>query len=96
MGKGLKIAVIAVAVIVVLCFGAYRFFAGTYNKMVSSEENVKSAWSQVENVYQRRLDLIPNLVQAVKGYASHEAKVLRTLQKPAQRPAVPYRFRTMF
>ncbi len=45
---------------------------GTYNSMVNKEENVKTTWSQVENVYQRRADLIPNLVEIVKGYASHE------------------------
>jgi LemA protein len=43
-----------------------------YNKMVSMDEAVKSAWAQVENVYQRRADLIPNLVETVKGYAQHE------------------------
>lgn len=46
------------------------------NGFVSQEENVKSKWSQVENVYQRRLDLIPNLVNTVKGYASHEKETL--------------------
>lgn len=43
--------------------------------MVTADEGVKAAWSQVENVYQRRFDLIPNLVNTVKGYASHEEKV---------------------
>lgn len=47
-----------------------------YNRMVELDENVKASWAQVLNVYQRRADLIPNLVQVVKGYASHEKEVL--------------------
>ena len=47
-----------------------------YNTMVELEEDVSAAWAQVENQYQRRLDLIPNLVSTVKGYASHEESVL--------------------
>ena len=47
-----------------------------YNSLVSADENVKAAWAQVENVYQRRADLIPNLVNTVKGSAAHEEKVL--------------------
>ena len=48
----------------------------TYNGMVTKEETVKSAWSNVETQYQRRADLIPNLVSTVKGYASHEESTL--------------------
>ena len=44
--------------------------------MVTEDENVQAAWSQVENVYQRRADLIPNLVATVKGYAAHESQTL--------------------
>ena len=75
MKKGAKIGLIvaAVVLVVVLCFVGY--VAKTYNRLVALEENVESAWSQVENQYQRRLDLIPNLVETVKGYAKHESSV---------------------
>lgn len=64
-----------VIVIGVIAMGAMTF-SSVYNQLVKSDEAVKSAWSQVENVYQRRLDLIPNLVETVKGYAAHERQTL--------------------
>ena len=63
--------------ILVLLFGSY--FVGKYNTMVTKDENVKTAWSQVENQYQRRLDLIPNLVNTVKGFADHEQETLNAV-----------------
>lgn len=48
-----------------------------YNKMVGMQEGVDAQWAQVENVYQRRADLIPNLVATVKGYATHEQETLQ-------------------
>jgi len=66
--------IIAVIVIVLLVF--YSSIKGTYNGMVTRQEGVKAQWSQVENVYQRRADLIPNLVNTVKGYATHEKETL--------------------
>lgn len=63
---------IIIAVVLVLFF----WVRGVYNSMVTQDESVKTAWSQVENQYQRRLDLIPNLVNTVKGYASHERATL--------------------
>ncbi len=48
------------------------WFYRSYNKMVTSDENCNKQWAQVQSVYQRRADLIPNLVNTVKGYASHE------------------------
>ena len=67
-----KAGIIIGIVIVVLAL----YTCGKYNGMVGAEEQVKEAWSQVENVYQRRMDLIPNLVATVKGYAKHEEDVL--------------------
>ena len=50
------------------------FFWSTYNKLVKRDETVRTSWAQVENQYQRRIDLIPNLMETVKGYAAHEQK----------------------
>jgi LemA protein len=54
----------------------YFMFGGSYNNMVTKDENVQNAWAQVQNVYQRRMDLIPNLVNTVKGYADFEKGTL--------------------
>jgi len=76
MSKG-KIAFFAtVGVILLLAISLYGFFKGTYNRFVSMDEAVKSSWAQVENQLQRRYDLIPNLVETVKGYAKQEKEVL--------------------
>lgn len=65
--------------IVIVLFAIYSWFKGTYNDMVKLDEGVNGAWSQVENVYQRRMDLIPNLVNTVKGYAEHESETLKAV-----------------
>ncbi len=70
--KKLSIPVIIIAVVAVIAI----MCVSAYNSLVSSEESVDTAWSQVENVYQRRADLIPNLVNTVKGYATHEKETL--------------------
>ncbi len=55
------------------------WLAGSFNGLVTLDERVKQAWAQVENVYQRRADLIPNLVETVKGYAAHEKSTLQAI-----------------
>jgi LemA protein len=77
MGKGL-IVVIILALIALVVFGQY---IGVRNTLVSKNEAVKSAWSQVDIVLQRRADLIPNLVETVKGYAKQEQTVFGDIAK---------------
>ncbi len=72
MKKGTLISLVVLAVIALIFIWGF----GQYNNLVSQEETVESAWSQVENQYQRRLDLVPNLVNTVKGYAAHEQNTL--------------------
>lgn len=69
---GLTIGIAIVVVIVLLVFWG----VGQYNGLVTLDEQVNTSWSQVENQYQRRSDLIPNLVETVKGYAAHERETL--------------------
>lgn len=66
-------------VLVVIGFFLYSFFVGFYNTAVEYQENAKTAWSNVESAYQRRADLIPNLVNTVKGYAAHEKETLEAV-----------------
>lgn len=72
MKKGISSTLVIVLIILV----ALLWGVGEYNGLVKAEEGVSAQWAQVENAYQRRSDLIPNLVQTVKGYASHEEKTL--------------------
>jgi len=67
---------ITIIIVAVIALFFYSSIKGNYNKMVSMDQNVVSQWAQVENVYQRRADLIPNLVATVKGYAAHESETL--------------------
>ncbi len=67
---------IIIAIVIIVAVLLYGWVKGVYNQMVTHGENVDKHWADVENVYQRRADLIPNLVATVKGYASHEKETL--------------------
>jgi len=71
-----KTLIVILVIIGLLVVSAYSFFAGNYNKFVRLDQTVKSSWAQVENQLQRRFDLIPNLVETVKGYAKQEKDVM--------------------
>ncbi|HOS76900.1 MAG: LemA family protein [Syntrophales bacterium] len=76
MSTGKKALIVVLIVLLVLGISLYSFFKGNYNTFVRLDESVKSSWAQVENQLQRRYDLIPNLVETVKGYAKQERDVL--------------------
>lgn len=72
----MKKGCIGLIVLGIIALALYGWVKNSYNGLVKDQESVKTAWSQVENVYQRRADLIPNLVGTVKGYAKHEQETL--------------------
>jgi len=74
-------ALIALVVIIILAFAIGGSYVSAKNQMVAKNETVKSAWSQVDVVLQRRADLIPNLVETVKGYAKQEQTVFGDIAK---------------
>jgi len=80
MKKGLLFAGIGCfAVIVIIGIILVSMYINTYNKIVTLEEEVNGSWAQVQNMYQRRFDLIPNLVETVKGYAAHEKETFQAV-----------------
>lgn len=76
---GLKPGLMALVVILALVVIVALTFISYHNKFVRADESINQAWAQVQTQYQRRADLIPNLVETVKGYAAHEENVLKEI-----------------
>src|SRR6202522_2245500 len=81
MSKGLIVVVILLVVLLVVGLSFFGQYVSVKNTLVSKNEGVKAAWSQVDIVLQRRADLIPNLVETVKGYAQQEVTVFGDIAK---------------
>jgi len=77
----MKTGLIVLGVIILIVIGAIGWAIGINNQLVGQEQLVNEKWAQVQNVYQRRADLIPNLVETVKGYAAQERTVLEEVTK---------------
>lgn len=75
MKKGWIVAIVIVVILIVIIAG----LGGSYNKMVSMQEEVDSKWANIDTQLQRRMDLIPNLVNTVKGFASHEQEIINSV-----------------
>jgi LemA protein len=81
MSKALIVVVVVVVLLLVVGLAVFGQYVGVKNTLVSKNEAVKAAWSQVDIVLQRRADLIPNLVETVKGYAAQEVTVFGDIAK---------------
>ena len=79
MSKGLKTGLIIVGVIVLIGFMTFSWFIKGYNNVIAMDENITGKWAQVENQLKRRYDLIPNLIETVKGYAKHEKELFENI-----------------
>ena len=79
MSKKLKTILIIVGVILLVGFMVFGKIIAEYNRVIAMDENVKGKWAQVENQLKRRYDLIPNLVETVKGYAKHEKELFENI-----------------
>ncbi len=85
MGKGLKITLIIVGILLIIGFGTFGWAIKEYNKVIAMDEDVAAKWAQVENQLKRRYDLIPNLVETVKGYAKHEKELFEYIAEARTR-----------
>jgi LemA protein len=77
MSKGLKIVLIIIGILLLVGFSTFRWVINGYNNVIAMDENIKGKWAQVENQLKRRYDLIPNLIETVKGYAAHEEELFK-------------------
>jgi LemA protein len=83
-----KIWVVLIAILIVILLvglGIFRWYIGGYNKAVNLKEGADKAWADIDSALQRRLDLIPNLVSTVKGYAEHEKELFENIAKSREK-----------
>jgi len=84
-GKAWVILVVVLAVLLLLGLGIFGWYISGYNKAVGLDEATKTTWSNVDTALQRRLDLVPNLVSTVKGYAAHEKELFENIAKSREK-----------
>ena len=78
-GKSRAGFIISLAIVVIIVISLFSWFVSTRNQMVALEERIDASWAEVDNQLQRRSDLIPNLVETVKGFASQESEVFTNI-----------------
>lgn len=80
-GKTWVVLIAILIVILLIGLGVFRWYIGGYNKAVNLKEGADKAWADIDSALQRRLDLIPNLVSTVKGYAEHEKELFESIAR---------------
>ena len=83
-----KIWVVLIAILIVIllvALGIFRWYIGGYNKAVNLKEGAEKAWADIDSALQRRLDLVPNLVSTVKGYAEHEKELFENIARSREK-----------
>ena len=71
--------------LLLLGFGIFRWYIGGYNRAVNLEQGAEKAWADIDTALQQRLDLVPNLVETVKGYAGHEKELFENIAKSREK-----------
>lgn len=84
-GKAWVVLVVVLAVILIFGLGIFKWYIGGYNRAVNLEQGAEKAWANIDATLQRRLDLVPNLVATVKGYAAHEKELFENIAKSREK-----------
>lgn len=84
-GKAWIVLIGVLLVLLLIGIGIFSWYIGGYNKAVNLEQGAEKAWADIDSTLQRRLDLIPNLVETVKGYATHEKELFENIAKSREK-----------
>jgi len=85
LGEIWIVLLLILGVLLLFGIGIFRWYVGGYNKAVSLEQNAEKAWADIDAALQRRLDLVPNLVETVKGYATQEKELFENIAKSREK-----------